>query len=74
MESLDIRMQGSKYWTNLVNEYTNKKRVEIAQKIIKAEAEEDYESYNKYKTLYNLIYAKMYMSSTDKILSKAAEI
>ena len=51
-----------------------KKGLRLLKKIIKAEAEEDYESYNKYKTLYNLIYAKMYMSSTDKILSKAAEI
>lgn len=74
LESQDIRLQGSKYWANFVNEYTNKKRVEIAEKIVKAEFNEDYRSYNRYKTLYNLIYAKMYMSHSDRIRSKAAEI
>ncbi len=74
LENLEIRMKGSKYWINFADEYTNKKRVEIAEKIVKSEANEDYKSYNRYKSLYNLIYAKMYMSSTDKILSKAAQM
>lgn|GEM_PF-815438 len=74
LEILDIRLQGSKYWANFVNKYTNKKRVEIAKKIVKAEFNEDYRSYNRYKAFYSLIYAKMYMSHSDRIRSKAAEI
>jgi len=74
LENLDIRLMGSKYWAYFVNEYTNKKRIEIAERIIKAEFNEDYRSYNRYKAFYSLIYAKMYMSHSDRILSKAAKM
>ena len=67
-----ITMKDNILWRRNSDDSTNEIVIENAKKIIKADRERDYKSYNKHYTFRELIYAKEYMS-TDEIRFNAAE-